>query len=185
MASKWEYSSLPAQDRLDMIRGGNKDVYDSEIARSLDVINSRKELGLDIAEQKNWIDNISYNYNLHNAENMGIESSRVNKTGYADLLLGTKTTADYAPKKKRTKFSNNQAAFEEAAANLLSEYYQKVNEAAQGINAVKEWLVNNGIEESSVDGQKYIKDFEEELAQKTQKYNNEYASKVKALVSGL
>ena len=52
MASKWKYASLPASERLNKIRGGDKEVYESEIARSADIINSRKELGLDTSEQR-------------------------------------------------------------------------------------------------------------------------------------
>ena len=63
MANKWRYADLTADARIEKIRGGDKDVYDSEIERSLDVIQSRNELGLDISEQKDWIDKVSYNYN--------------------------------------------------------------------------------------------------------------------------
>lgn len=185
MASKWKYSSLPAQERIDMIRNGNKEVYDDEMNRSMDQIKANQELGLDIDKQKEWIDNISYNYNLYNAQNMGIDASRVNKTGYADFILGGGLPEGSKKKKSAIMVSNKYTRFESAAAELLDEYYKKVSEAAQEINNVKEWLINNGIDENSVDGQKYIKDFEDELARKAQTYNKEYVSKVRALAAKL
>ena len=90
MTNNWEYASVGQRDRLKMIRNGNKDVFDNEILRAKDVIKSRLDLGLDIDEQKNWIDTLGYNYNLYNAKNMGIDPENVNKTGYADEILGTR-----------------------------------------------------------------------------------------------
>lgn len=89
MASKWNYASLPAEERLSKIRAGNKEVYESEIARSAEIAKSRKELGLDTSEQRAWIDRVSTAYNKGNAERLGIPESAVNTTGYADRVLGT------------------------------------------------------------------------------------------------
>ena len=102
MANKWKYSTLPASERLGMVRSGNKDVYDNEIARSLDVIKQKKELGLDISDQKDWIDQVSYNYNLHNANGLA-SASKVNKTGYADRLLGEYVAPKSVNKEKRQR----------------------------------------------------------------------------------
>ena len=94
MKNKWKYATVSADERLGMVRNGNKDVYDSEIERSVDVIKRNESEGLDISGQKDWIDRLSYNYNLYNAERMGIPEDKVNKTGYADRILG-KTKKKY------------------------------------------------------------------------------------------
>ena len=177
MANKWKYSTLPASERLGMVRNGNKDVYDNEIARSLDVIKQKKELGLDISDQKDWIDKVGYNYNLHLASGMASPSD-VKKTGYADKILG-EYVAPGKDKKQRIVNAGNSNV--KAARQYLKEYYDKVQKAAKGRDTVKEWLINNGIDENSVDGKKYLDDFDESLKALTEKYMKEYISKVKAL----
>ena len=164
MSTKWKYASLPASERLGMIRSGNKDVYESELARAKDIIKVRNEAGLDTGEQKAWIDDVSYNYNLYNASKMGISPSRVNKTGYADRIFGGTNS-----EKKYT------------AEAYLDEFYEKVAEAAGKRKNVKEWLLNNGIDESSDTGKKYLEEFDKELDALTEKYRKEFISKVKAV----
>ena len=178
MSTKWTYSTLPASERLDMVRNGNKDVYDSEISRSLDVIETRKSLGLDISDQKDWIDSLGYNYNLYNASRMGIPSKKVNKSGYADRLLGKETTS--ASKTKSVSSGSKEADY--YAKKYLDEFYNKVSEAQAKRANVKEWLVNNGIDENSDIGKMYLAEFDDELEKLTEKYRNEYFSKVKAAI---
>lgn len=184
MANKWKYSTLPASERLGMVRSGNKDVYDNEIARSLDVIKQKKELGLDVSDQKDWIDNVSYNYNLYNAESSGVAAaSDVMKTGYADRLLG-EATPKSTKKEKRQRIVNVNTGLNEKmkeANRYLEEYYDKVQKAEKGREAVREWLINNGIDENSADGKKRLDDFEMELKSLSEKYMKEYISKIKAL----
>ena len=82
MSNKWKYATMSADERIGRVRKGDKDVYDNEMERSLDVIKRNTAEGLDISAQKEWIDNLSYNYNLYNAERMGIPEEKVNKKGY-------------------------------------------------------------------------------------------------------
>ena len=178
MANKWKYATLSADERLGMVRNGNKDVYESEIARAKDVIRSRNEAGLDIGEQKKWIDDVSYNYNLYNASKMGISPSDVNKTGYADRMLGG------VKKEKKKKFYSTVTKSSEKkykAEKFLDEFYGKVAEAANKRENIKEWLLNNGIDEASDTGKKYLAEFDMELDALTEKYRKEFVSKVKAL----
>ena len=90
MSNKWKYATMSADERIGRVRKGDKDVYDNEMERSLDVIKRNTAEGLDISAQKEWIDNLSYNYNLYNAERMGIPEEKVNKKRYADRILGKK-----------------------------------------------------------------------------------------------
>lgn len=179
MANKWKYSTTPASERLDMVRSGNKDVYNSEIERSLDVINSRKSLGLDISDQKDWIDSVSYNYNLYNASKMGIDAKDVNKTGYADRILNDGSSSK---KKVRAISVSKKADADYYADKYLDEFYTKVSEAAKKRGSVLEWLLNNGIDKDSEIGRKYLDDFDKELDEVTEKYRKEYISKVKAAI---
>ena len=178
MSTKWKYASLPASERLGMIRNGNKDVYDSEIARAKDVVKARIDAGLDVTEQKKWIDDVSYNYNLYGADRMGISPSLVNQTGYADQIIGSTKS-----KKKSKTYSTVTAKSERQykAQSYLEEFYEKVAEAAEKKKNVKEWLLNNGIAEDSDTGKKYLAEFDKELGELAEKYRKEFVSKVKAL----
>lgn len=180
MASMWKYSSVPAKERLRMIRNGDEDVYKSEIARSVDTANSRKNLGLDISEQKKWIDNISYSYNLYNAERMGISEYNINKTGYADRLL--EESAGKGGRKYVTTVGRT-ATLESRAKKLLGEYYDKVSAYARKRDGVVEWLYNNGIDNKSEDGRKYLEKFDRAFDSAVESYQKEYATKLKKLAN--
>ena len=69
--TKWKYGTIPATERLSMLRKGNKDLYDEELSRTRDAIENRLAAGLDVSEQMKWGDTISYQYNLSQAEKAG------------------------------------------------------------------------------------------------------------------
>ena len=177
MASKWKYASVPAEERVTRIRQGDKDLYDSEIDRSLDVIASRKELGLDIGEQKDWIDRLSYNYNLSNAEKQGIDPADVSKTGYAAKLLGENTSAK---KGYGVHYVKNLEAWDKAY-DYLKEYDEKVKALSDGKKVLDEYLINNGIDRTSGSAKRYYDELDKQIADKAEQYRKEYISKVKAL----
>ena len=160
------------------IKKGDKDVYDSEIAKTLDVIKSREAAGLDIDEQKKWIDTVSYNYNLANADAMRVKADNVNKTGYADNILYGKLPGK---KKKVTTVVSKDSEMLYEANQAYGEYLTKLKDAENGITAVKEWLINNGIKEDSDDGQMFIRAFERELAEKNESLLSEYSSKLRSI----
>lgn len=170
MAAKWKYASLPAEERVERIRKGDKSVYDAEMARSSEVIKARSELGLDTTEQKAWIDRISYNYNLSNAEKMGIDASRVNKTGYADVLLGGKIPSA----RKSTSRGVVERGKSVSTEDLAIELAQKEAEAGKSRSVLAEWLLNNGIDESSEEGRRFIEETEREIAEKVANYRKSY-----------
>ena len=177
MKNKWKYATVSADERLGMVRNGNKDVYNSEMERSLDAVKRNSAEGLDISAQKNWIDSLSYNYNLYNAERMGIPANKVNKTGYADRILGTSGGSGKSKSKYLTSVSSK-ADGNYYAKKYLTEFYGKVKEAEAKRENVREWLVNNGIDEKSDTGKKYMDEFDKELEAVTEKYRNEYFSKL-------
>lgn len=94
MTTKWKYATIPAAQRLSMLREGNKELYDEEVARTKDVIAARLEAGLDVDEQMKWGDTISYNYNLAAAQQAGENPDSVAKTGYSQRLFGTLAVSD-------------------------------------------------------------------------------------------
>lgn len=182
MATKWKYALLPAEERLNRIRGGNKDVYESEIARSVDVANSRKELGLDTSEQRAWIDRVSYNYNLSGAQKLGISPESVNKTGYADRLLGSENTSAQQPKRFVTVV-NKQSRQEGVVRELSKELSQKIASAEQERESVIEWLFNNGIDATSEQGEKFLEQADQDIDAKVQSYKNAYRTELKRRLS--
>ncbi len=86
--SKWKYADRSADERLEMLRGGNTELLGEEIERTKEVVKARDELGLDTSAQRDWLDTVGYNYNLSAAPKMGIEPENVSKSGYARLYLG-------------------------------------------------------------------------------------------------
>lgn len=91
MATKWKYATIPAKQRLEMLKSGNDDLYNEEIARTKDAISNRLAAGLDVSEQMKWADTVSYNHNLSKAAKMGVSEENVAKDGYADRLFGDMT----------------------------------------------------------------------------------------------
>ncbi len=92
MASKWKYANLGSESRLEMLRNGNKSVFDEEVARTKDITKARRELGLDTTNQEKWMDEVGYNYSL----SFAAPADTVSKSGYSQLYLdgdGKKSTA--------------------------------------------------------------------------------------------
>lgn len=186
MASIWKYADLPASERLDMIRNGNKDVYDNEVARSLDKIKEREKEGVSTDDQKAWLDTLSYNYNLGAASQIA-PGSKVNKTGYTDVYFGLGNSGSKKSKKsddyKVKMTSSGQVQFDYEAGKILEEYMEIFKKLESERNNGEEWLLNNGIDKNSETGKKYLIMFDEQLQSKKDKYYNEYISKVRELAS--
>ena len=184
MASKWKYADLPASERLDMIRNGNKDVYDNEVARSLDKIKTNQANGLSTDDQKAWLDTLSYNYNLGAASQIA-PGSKVNKTGYTDVYFGLGNSGSKKSKKsddyKVKMTSSGQVQFDYEAEKVLREYMGIFQKLEEDKTIGEEWLLNNGIDKNSETGKKYLDVFSEQLQSIKDKYYNEYISKVKDL----
>ena len=74
MSTKWKYATMPAEQRLEEVRGGNTELYKEELARTQDVINSRRAVGLDVSEQESWANRVTQNYNLSKSQNKNAAS---------------------------------------------------------------------------------------------------------------
>lgn len=152
MSSEWKNASIPAEKRIEMLRSGNKEVFDEEVERTKTVVKARQELGLDTKAQEDWLDTVAYNYNLYNAERMGISPDRVSKTGYASLYLGTGSggsggTSSKSTSKKTTSgrkyapVSEATGRLERARTLAMAEIGKKY--AAKKAQVEKEFYENN------------------------------------------
>ena len=92
--TKWKYGTVPASVRLSMLREGNKELYDEEVARTRDAITARLAAGLPVDEQMKWGDTISYRYNQSQAEKTGENPDSVAKTGYSKKLFSDLAVSD-------------------------------------------------------------------------------------------
>ena len=182
MSSTWEYADLPAAERLDMIRNGNKDVYDSEVARSLDKIKQYENAGISTDAQKEWLDTLGYNYNLYIASQQGESLNNVAKNGYAETYFGVGSSDQSGQSEVAHVQISNKATFEHEVEKLTEEYTKLINDVDSQIKIAEEWLINNGIEKESIHGQKYIKLFEETFSARKKKYYNDYVTKINELV---
>lgn len=186
MASKWKYADLDANHRIGLLRKGNKELFDEEVARTKEVINARRELGLDTTEQESWMDTVGYNYNLSQAD----AGRTVSKTGYAQLYAGEKKAdTEPSPVKKyrdgipvvtgyisaaNRKIDN---ALKLAQASLKSKYDDRkkeiYNELYDRYPYLKEQVLNEG---ASPDGGKMKRAYdsiEQELSRLYQELDNE------------
>ena len=137
MSTKWKHATIPATQRLDMLKGGNKELYDEEIARTQDAIVNRLGAGLDVSEQMAWADTVSYNYNLGQAQKNGLSGDTVAKTGYADKLFGDlKVTG---PKGKTSTVSSPQKVssygYDSLADELTRQKTAALNSRIRQLNA--------------------------------------------------
>ncbi len=65
MKNNWKYAILGERERLDLIKGGNNDVYNSEKERNKELKKLRSDLGLSTTDIDNWdsiIDNAKVEY---------------------------------------------------------------------------------------------------------------------------
>ena len=81
MATKWKYADIDAENRLEMLRNGNKELFLEETARTKEITDARRALGLDTSEQEKWMDTVGRNYN----QSLASEGDTVSTKGYAEL----------------------------------------------------------------------------------------------------
>lgn len=170
MSSKWKYADLPAQTRLDMLKNGNKDLFDEEIARTKEVMEARREVGLDTDAQEKWIDNVGYNYNLHLAEKAGEDRDNVSTSGYAKIYYTPRNRSSGGSKIKqnttRSALSIAREHIDNAAESAKEEIRKKYEllkeqtseEFSEKSPILREMLINTG---ASLDGGRAKKFFED------------------------
>lgn len=202
MASKWKYANLSAESRLQMLRNGNKKVFDEEVARTKDITKARKELGLDTTAQEKWIDEVGYNYSLSSAA----PGDKVSKSGYSKLYLdgdGKKSTAKAKSVAAPSTTYITDAKYKIQSANKLAkkaavQKYDGLKQAAKeelySLNPyLEEALINSG---ASLNGGKAAKayaaienrlediyaEYDDELAKELNSLDKKYAAMTDKLI---
>ena len=145
MATKWKYATIPAAQRLKMLKEGNDELYAEEIARTKDAISNRLAAGLDVSEQMKWADTVSYNHNLKKAKDMGLSEESVAKDGYANKLFADMTESGKkgvstvnAPKaiyEKNYKNDYDTMTSDEVARSVTDSYIRGINERASALSS--------------------------------------------------
>lgn len=153
--SKWKYATLPASERLELVRSGNSDVYNSEMARTQEVIKARESAGLDTKSQVKWANELGYSYNLANAESMGISADNVDKTGYGERMLSTWKEPEKKTENRlrtqsgaslhRVALGQQRAAKENRIRKRFAEYKKQAKKDMENYSSViREDLINDG-----------------------------------------
>lgn len=153
--NKWKYATLTKDERLERIREGDSDVYESEKERIIDSVSRKNALGLDFTDDLSWYDTVSYNNALAN----GAENPK--KSGYYGDIL---SAADLSKKLSLSDrdgvkdalsdelFAKNEEAdklYESARASLAADTEAKkrqaYRQAMSEIPAMKESYANMGL----------------------------------------
>ncbi len=130
--SNWKYGTVPQRERLEMIRGGNDDVYEEEIRRSQNLYNVRKDFGLDTSEVEEYK---SYITNAYNKAKKQSDPRTVNRTANTPVFYDAITD----------KALNN---FYEKAISFSNSYIDEKENAKDKAktrqNVLDEWIAANG-----------------------------------------
>lgn len=134
--SKYNYSSLPAEQRLSMLRGGNRDLFEEELSRTNDVINQRAKSGLGIDSQLKWLNNVTSNY--------AASTSTQNKS--ANALAGALQKYYRQNAVDRKNYLKRQ---HDSYVDSVNKIYDKYKQAAitnynKQLAPLRETLLNNG-----------------------------------------
>ena len=195
MATKWKYANLDAQHRLDLLKEGNKELFDEEVARTKEITRARRELGLDTTEQENWMDTVGYNYSLSLA---GV-GDKVSKTGYAELYLkdkpknsGTSPVKSYSEKVASTyRFADAKRKVAKAgdlAKKALAKEYEEIKERARNelfdrYPYLKEKLINSGASLEGGKAEREYRKLEAKLEDIYSQLDDEYKSRLSDIES--
>ena len=153
MSTKWKYATMPAEQRLEELRGGNTELYNEELARTQDVIDSRLAVGLDVSEQKNWAEKVTQNYNLSKSQNKNRASYGYSKrtgTNSHTSALDTATAAHVAAVNSRLSAICD--SFNKYVTSLRADYETRRKKAIEEYEAYEkkyeEMLLNGNVSEN-------------------------------------
>ncbi len=140
MSNNWKYATLTQRERLDAIRGGNKDVYNSEKRRNSTLREQRKALGLSYGDIDSWdeiIDSASFSAD---------DPYRVNRDKSAPTFLNSRES-------ELTNALNS--VIKELNSRAKKDRNDAIEKALSAEKYITEWLVNNGY---NTDGNKVTKE---------------------------
>lgn len=134
MSKKWQYGTYTQDERYDMIRRGNADVYNSEKARNASMKSHLSALGLSTDSLDKWDRAVDVAYKLSSrtypTQNKSASPIKFMSKAESEIHSG------YF--KKMSDLSKRIGAKEEEA----------VSEADSDFTDLEEWLANNGFSQS-------------------------------------
>ena len=134
MSKKWQYGTYTQDERYDMIRRGNADVYNSEKARNASMKSHLSALGLSTDSLDRWDKAVDVAYKL---------SSRTYPTqnkSASPIKFMSKTESDI-----RNGYSKKMS---DISKRIDAQAYEAVSEAQSDYTDLEEWLANNGYSQS-------------------------------------
>ena len=170
MSKNWQYASLGAEERLDLIGKGNEEVYSSEKTRSAALKNLKKSLGLSTSDVDRWDEMVE------DARKRYTSGSLLDKQDISDIT-GSETAS-----------ASNLLNTELAAlrGNYSASSGKAIDNAEKELGDIFEWLSANGYSAGSNTAKKAKSDVEEELINTLKLLESEYKLKsAKALASAV
>jgi len=134
MSKKWQYGTYTQDERYDMIRRGNADVYNSEKERNASMKSHLSALGLSTDSLDRWDKAVDVAYKL---------SSRTYPTqnkSASPIKFMSKTESDI-----RNGYSKKMS---DISKRIDAQAYEAVSEAQSDYTDLEEWLANNGYSQS-------------------------------------
>lgn len=168
MKNNWKYAVLGERERLDLIKGGNNDVYNSEKERNKELKKLRSDLGLPTDDIDNWdsiIDNAKVEYK---------NSIKSPKPNLPKIASGGRLAAINTQMRSTLKDLKKQR--DESVETAKTD-------AEQALDFIAEYLASNGY---SKDGSLSVKSrnaLEEALESMLEDIQNNYRSQISTTVS--
>lgn len=128
MSNDWKYASLGEKERLDLIKGGNEEVYNSEKKRNASLRSLKSSLGLSTNDVDTW-DSL-----IDEAKGKSKKVSGITDKDVAEL---TSSKAS-----RISKVLNTELDFRRK--KLESDVDEAKNDAEKELEKLAEWLANNG-----------------------------------------
>ncbi len=165
--SNWKYATLSEKERLDMVKSGDNDVYETEMARNNYYINMRKDLGVDTSDLENWA------LLLNQAKASRENSYKVSKIEGTPTYYGARTN----------KIMNSFNSYMEQLNQTLNQQKtEAIGSAATAIKTLKEFLANNGYSQDGTTAKKKSDAITELLENKLFSIDADYQSKAENAV---
>lgn len=160
----WKYADLTQKERLQMIRNGDNDVYEKEMARSNSLASARQSLGInEMDDINNWKTLISQ---AKEAYDINVKSASSFKTSPRTFAV-------------RISSSNFNTYMNELKNKYKIDRTEAVNSAAAAKAELDEWLANNGLSVDGATASKRTARINTELDNKLSELEEDYKASVK------
>ena len=170
MSKNWQYASLGAEERLDLIKNGNEDVYLSEKKRSSSLKDLKKSLGLSTSDIDRWDEMV--------------EDARKRYTS------GSLLTDDDVSALSGSRTQSVSSLLNKELAAIRDNYDvsggKAIDNAEKKLEDIFEWLSANGYSAGSNAAKKAKSDVQDELIKTLKLLESDYRLKsAKALAAAI